>query len=643
MHISVPKVHNNQSTVRVTADVVEADAHRQLWYELPVELAGFLSLERSDAFLTGLALECMYRGESLHIEGVVSPTLLSGLRYYNHVMKTLMPKIHVIEITSDGQELLDLPKAGREVGAGFSAGVDAMCTALENCHTPQSGLRIDRFVYVNVGSHGGGEAGRQAFRKRSQLVRRATDEIGLPLVTIDSNLDEFLTAKYDYSYVPFILSCVQLLQKLFHTYMIASSNCYSDLCPDGSTPLSDHLLTTDALQIVHDGAQHRRIDKVARLATWDVAMKHLNACRDPLPDFGNCSRCSKCAWIMLAADMLDLKKEYSLAFDFSLFDEAKNEFVKKKMVEGTAAPNYYWRELVRHAEETGYPLFPNQSRVFPSVVAPSPARAELMTIAPKGKLSIFGRQDANFGDRITERVLRSMGYDVEYVRAYEAGLVGAGSLLQSVPEGYSGTILGAGFQEEHQARAFPQANILAVRGRLTAERCRAPRECLLADPGLLAGSLLTELPPIRHTMAIIPHVADQSAPHLHAVYQKYAKRPLCGDENAPGEIVLVNLRSEPLKVLELIASSEYVLSSSLYGLIAAEALGKPCGWLVLSRHVPGGAFKFQDYYSAFDRSEQPVLLNGTETLHELIRTTRPPSPQFAERTKTLFELFERLQ
>ena len=45
---------------------------------------------------------------------------------------------------------------------------------------------------------------------------------------------------------------------------------------------------------------------------------------------------------------------------------------------------------------------------------------------------------------------------------------------------------------------------------------------------------------------------------------------------------------------------EFILSSSLHGLIMADSFGIPNQWMVLSDKVEGKNFKFYDYYSVFD-------------------------------------------
>ena len=54
-----------------------------------------------------------------------------------------------------------------------------------------------------------------------------------------------------------------------------------------------------------------------------------------------------------------------------------------------------------------------------------------------------------------------------------------------------------------------------------------------------------------------------------------------------------------MQILEEIASCEYVLSSSLHGLIVSDSFGIPNQRLVVSEKLVGDGYKFNDYYSAF--------------------------------------------
>ena len=127
----------------------------------------------------------------------------------------------------------------------------------------------------------------------------------------------------------------------------------------------------------------------------------------------------------------------------------------------------------------------------------------------------------------------------------------------------------------------------------------------LGDPGIFASKLIPESKrPPTYRAAIIPHHDS-----IHHEFYKAAAR----DPN----VVVPDILSDGLKVIEQIRDSEVVISESLHGLIFAESFGKPCVWI--SRRI-GDAnwdFKFQDWYSTTNAPDtKPATIK--ESLNTLI-------------------------
>jgi hypothetical protein len=77
-------------------------------------------------------------------------------------------------------------------------------------------------------------------------------------------------------------------------------------------------------------------------------------------------------------------------------------------------------------------------------------------------------------------------------------------------------------------------------------------------------------------------------------------------------------------VVEAITACHAILSSSLHGLIVAEAYGVPAAWMTITDKVKGGGFKFCDYYLATGREPpQPLPWDRALTL-AADRLSEPP-------------------
>lgn len=220
----------------------------------------------------------------------------------------------------------------------------------------------------------------------------------------------------------------------------------------------------------------------------------------------------------------------------------------------------------------------------------------------------------NFGDQITPDILVYFGARVFHCPKFRnADLVGVGSILHMVPSDYKGYILGSGLIDKKFARVFPSANALLVRGYLTKKLCELPASVRVGDPGLIADSVYEKYLSNEKTweIGIVPHFYDFNSSRIAKLIQINRD-----------DILLIDVRRPPRSVIRDISKCNYILSSSLHGLIIADSLGIPNRWLHLSNRVEGDGFKFRDYYSCFNREETPIRITGCEKILGLISKTR---------------------
>jgi pyruvyltransferase len=219
----------------------------------------------------------------------------------------------------------------------------------------------------------------------------------------------------------------------------------------------------------------------------------------------------------------------------------------------------------------------------------------------------------NFGDLITPLLLKHYGL-VPFLRMpEEAAVVSTGSILHLLPEDYAGIILGSGLINE-QSRRFARARVFSVRGTLTRDCLGLPVGTPLGDPGLLASIVFERRPAIRYALGIIPHFVDAEDERILRICQ-----------GASEDVRLIDVKRPPEQVFADIRSCERIVSSSLHGLVVADAFRIPCGWMVLSDKVLGHGFKFRDYHSALGIQRTPLTLFGTEGIAELGAITSAPS------------------
>ena len=180
-----------------------------------------------------------------------------------------------------------------------------------------------------------------------------------------------------------------------------------------------------------------------------------------------------------------------------------------------------------------------------------------------------------------------------------------GSILEAWSCG-NAIVWGAGLMNPlSKPLPHPKA-IYAVRGRLTRnELMKQGIACpeVYGDPAILLPYLYNpESPdsPGDGRVALVPHVSETGHPFV----QQWRSQ---------GGIVLDLKNYGDWKgFVRMLKSCRSILSSSLHGLILADAYGIPSRRIILGEHL--GHFKFQDYYSAF-REKTPPPLSPEEVRH----------------------------
>lgn len=226
----------------------------------------------------------------------------------------------------------------------------------------------------------------------------------------------------------------------------------------------------------------------------------------------------------------------------------------------------------------------------------------------------------NFGDDLTRWLLPRYGVVPVYRTQADARLVGVGSILDVLPPDFDGAVWGSGLMND-RAYPLPAAKVLAVRGHLTRERIGAPADVTLGDPGLLVGRLVRRSE-VRWDVGLVPHGAHRSNAQFLALA-----------ETAGLRVRLIDVRRTAPRTVREIAACAAIVTSSLHGLITADALGIPATWTALAPRLGGGTFKFDDYESVVTPGiSRFVAFDGRMPLPELLSHAATAPRQTIEAT-----------
>lgn len=174
----------------------------------------------------------------------------------------------------------------------------------------------------------------------------------------------------------------------------------------------------------------------------------------------------------------------------------------------------------------------------------------------------------------------------------------------------------------------------AIRGKKCMEQIKGLRESpVLGDPGLLASLLVKKPSATKIRVGIIPHISHRNSPAI-----TYLLSRIAGSK-------IIDVYSPVKQVLEEIASCDFVMSTSLHGLIVADSYGVPNQWVCIERD-PHWEFKFYDYYSGIGvENPTPVTLkkirlDSSWSIDECVESYSRPN--FSDIQESLIRAFPEL-
>lgn len=353
MRIGRAELIERGSEVQIRAPITWEGRTEYLWYAVERRYAEHLSPETLDAFVVALLLPAMAAKEDIHIEGPVSERLYWNLTHsYMRIMSSMNPvlrSVHLLPSELNSGRRVSQPTG---VGTGFSAGIDSFSVLADHLFDEvPSGYKLTHLVFNNVGSHWS----RKMFLDRYERLRSCAEQLQLPFIRIDSNLDLFYTINFQRSHSPRNISAALILQKLFGRFLYASAfryeDCFVGRAPSAAyaDPAAIHLLSTETMESLSVGSQYSRVEKTMRVAELELSHRYLDVCIDSQPP-GNCGVCWKCARTLLTLELLGKATLYKDVFPLDRYS-AKRRYCQARML---SKKDLLAQEILRLARERDY-------------------------------------------------------------------------------------------------------------------------------------------------------------------------------------------------------------------------------------------------------------------------------------------------
>ena len=216
----------------------------------------------------------------------------------------------------------------------------------------------------------------------------------------------------------------------------------------------------------------------------------------------------------------------------------------------------------------------------------------------------------NFGDLLTGPILNYFNIDFEYVADQSYDMLVAGSIARHAKPGT--IMLGSGFMSLDDP-VENTADWKFVRGPISQRKLREVGIDVPAygDPAILLPIFVNESIK-KHDVGIVPHWTHYD--HIKNMY--------------PSENVITVWAENPLDVVKRITECRIIISSSLHGIIIANAYNIPAAWVEYGK-MSGDRTKFKDYYESINITNAVLstmdaltFYNGTSDTTDMVDILR---------------------
>jgi bacterioferritin-associated ferredoxin len=295
------RVESAGGRIRVTGHIDGAKVHP--FFAFPREMEPYVS-STADAFVPALLLPCLERGESLEVIPPISAQLVSRIPRILDVALALFPNFHRIGVNLSARERIEAP-TGKAIASLFSGGVDSFYSLLKgfgpegNPSARPTHLFFMRGLEQRLDESAGADA-------TLRVVEEAAQSAGVGVLWGETNLRMLFGLNYElYYHAAALVGAALSLSCGIRRLLVPSTFSNGQLIPWGSHPLLDELWSTETTQIVHHGAEARRVDKIAMLVrNHRSTLRTLRVCLKNQAGPNNCGRCQKCARTMMALEIL---------------------------------------------------------------------------------------------------------------------------------------------------------------------------------------------------------------------------------------------------------------------------------------------------------------------------------------------------
>jgi len=368
----------------LTAKIVDEKKNKEFitWYSVDKQYGTFLSNECADAFVLLMLHIAMKSGQDIVSEAPVSGRLLFNIE--NTIQPLFLKSIPDLRHINISAQVKHFVESGTAVGCGCSLGVDSFSSFLKHFEGDVvEGYKVTHLTLFNCGQLGDRDlvAAEKNLRDTVNNLRPFADEVGLPIVAVNSNLNElYLDGDVTLlqSFICRTASCALALQKLFGKYVYSSSYSVENFQISGDDESHMEavfvpLLGTENLEFILSNPCMTRVEKTEYLSRFNITKKYLDVCWAAQfanseikgTDFftkefvknmkkKNCGRCEKCMRTILTLDLFGRLQDFEGVFDLDYYKDNKDLYIYRCIRD--RKENVFWNELANIIEKKNIPI-----------------------------------------------------------------------------------------------------------------------------------------------------------------------------------------------------------------------------------------------------------------------------------------------
>lgn len=222
---------------------------------------------------------------NIYLDGDISECFKHNVTEYVRIFSSWHKSYSAIKINSNKNTILT---SNEFIATFFSGGVDSFYTFLKNKNS------ISHLIFVH-----GFDVSLQEIDLRNKISNMGLNiakEFGVDFIEVETNARKMMKNWGHWGLHAHGLGLGAVARTLsgnFKKIFIPSSFSKDELFPWGTHPALDHLMGDDSLEIVHDGINVTRAEKIEFISESSQALKYLRVCyKNPNQNY-NCCECEK--------------------------------------------------------------------------------------------------------------------------------------------------------------------------------------------------------------------------------------------------------------------------------------------------------------------------------------------------------------